>query len=111
MRKNLGIIQLVIDKITLIDVFGARGETDISSILTEEQKSIIKNVDNTKLYLVSINELEDSDGTQTGIRGFAHIIGDSHNRLSLSFDDSSLDTNIGINIYYKSGSDKYYIYS
>lgn len=107
-RNKLGIIQLELPKdYELDDVFNSGTSTEITDLLTEEQKEIIKTLGGSKLVLIDVENLSDSyPNTISKIKGLMNIGG---NGLTISIYIESLNQIVSLSVY--EDSEKYYILS
>lgn len=109
MRNKLGIIQLELPEITLDGEFNDGQATEITSLLNEEQKQIIKTLGGSKLILLHCKNIIDSVSESTDIIDV--ILNKGKNVLYASnlYVKTTSAQDLIIRIYESSG--KYYIYS
>ena len=106
MRNKLGIIQLDLPDITLDGDFGDLQSTEITSLLSEEQKEIIKTLGGSKLVLCHCNKITDS--SENHVRNIHCLLDKASNKLCYNYYDVELGTMTCFKIY--ESTDKYYIY-
>ena len=105
MRNKLGIIPLKLSSIQLDDTFGSGSATEITDVLSEEQKEIIKTRGDTKLVYLEIDSIEDSSSSvMNSIKGIMCVI---ENILFITIYNLDNEQTLYLILYEDSG--KYYI--
>ena len=108
-NKSLGIIQIDLPEIIVSDDFGGLSATDISSILSDEQKSlIIQAMKGEKLVYINIKKITDTSDdfiNETNLIPCSINVGMGIRFPVLS---SSDDKNVLINLVIDSGT--FYVY-
>ena len=105
-RDKYGIIKLELPEITLDYSFSSNNKTEITSLLTEEQKEIIKTLGGSKLVLLKCSITDASDYVVT----YDTIINKDYNNKELHCIGYSDEDNI-VCCRLCEESGKYYIYS
>ena len=107
-HKSLGVIQIDLPKITLDDLFNNGVRTDITSLLSEEQKSLIRQaLKGEKLVYINCPNIEDNDGENLDTLRLVHCNVEHH---ALIFPTLVDDTNVLVNLYLYEELEQFYIY-
>lgn len=111
MRNKYGIIEFKNHSIVLEDSFNAKSRSSIDNYLTEEQKSLLKNLNNES-KLVYLDVVVTSGVNSMQYKGLGSITRQVGNNYYLNFviDDGN-DILESFYIYYDLLGDKFYIYN
>ena len=109
--KNLGIIQINLPEITLIDSFNADDATDITSLLSDEEKEkIILAIKGEKLVYVSC--LGITDDNEDKLEAFDLVPAYIEKYINrVSFLVARAQTTIYLSIYFDKETQEFYILS